>query len=137
MSRREVNGWIITEHESARPVFVSENLHLPGGVGRYTALFFRIPAARRIEIHHHAGATAQDRSKSLIAGSLIARSKAPALPWTRRRMKNGHNWFFTVTLGTPIDEAEEFERLRRGLLTDGAVDLEFHSLIDQIQELAP
>ncbi len=48
-------------------------------------------------------------------------------------MANGRNWYFYVILGKPIREAEEFERLRRGLHTDDSIELEFRSIVQQLE----
>lgn len=128
-TRKLRNGWTVVERESVSRVYVSSNDLLNSQSGRYTARFYRIPSTRTVEIYHFDGTTAEEQHKSLVAGVAIARGKMLPLPWKRLRMKNGRNWYFSVTLGSPINEAEEFERLRRGLHTDAAIDLEFEALV--------
>ena len=130
-TRKLRNGWTIVERESVSSVYVAAHDFINGRSGRYTARFYRIPSTRTVEIYHFVGTTAEEQNKSLIAGAAIANGKMMPLLWKRLRMKNGRNWYFSVTLGSPINEAEEFERLRRGLHTDAAIDLEFEAILQK------
>lgn len=129
------NGWTIEEYESASNLWLGPDLLGNSQLGRYTARFRRVPSQRTVRIFHFQGTTPSDRHKSLTSGSAIARGKVPPLPWTRKRMKNGRNWYFTVLLGEPIQVAEEFARMTSGLdlaNDESCVQEEFQRLMEEV-----
>ncbi len=130
------NGWVLAEYDDPElSVFVGKN-SLPGsGSGRFTFEVFHWPASHKVSVVHFQGSTAEERAHARRMGLAVALGRDLSwIPWDRRRKKDTQDWYFSAVLGEPINEAEEFERLRRGLLTDDAVDIEFSSIIIQNAE---
>lgn len=124
------NGWTLEEYTTElQKVYVKDDLTMPGTMGRFTVRFVRIPSSRTVRVIYLSGTSPEDNPWAPGVAAGIARGKNRALPWRRRRLSGTRRWYFTVVLGHRINEAEEFEKLRRGALTDDAVDLVFKSIV--------
>lgn len=120
------NGWNLEVSATAKRVYVAENMLGPG-MGRYFVQYHRIPSTKTVRVIIFAGSTSEERMKALRVGSAIARGQHGVFLWVRRRMRNGKNWYFRTTVGTPIREAEEFERLTEQI--SDPIERELQSII--------
>ena len=130
------NGWKVLEVDSTlTSVYIADDCISAGALrGRFHFRLLRVPYLREVKVMHFIGATPKERAFALKVGRAIASGQThKGFPWKRYRCKNGRNWYFAVVIGTLIREAEEFERLRRGLHTDDSIELEFRSIVQQLE----
>lgn len=136
------NGWIVREHHSTQQhVFFEEpvNPKEDNEIGRFVVRYNRRHHSKTLTVIHLIGSTQEEQKRSRgvalrWAGNparfplqgLWGRCRDPLYPGKR---------FYTITLGDPVDEASAFERLRCGLHTDDAVDLEFQSIVQRMSEV--
>lgn len=115
------NGWTLLEYDHETFAAYVCRAKGDGHLMRATEQITYVPSERVVKVLHFVGSTEHDReagwrtaARNARAGKMVTHRGC----WTRRRHKNGRAWKYTVSIGDPIDVAEEFEQIARHLEDD-------------------
>lgn len=137
--QRLPNGWLLVTMESEERVITAPSINT-NDLGRFVARLFRCPATRELRVVHLAGSTPAERLQSERSALKAARDRSRFFSgyWERfRRTKwsRGKN-VYGLLIGNPINEAEAFESITRGIQTDEDIEREFQSIIERFEVTA-
>ena len=132
------NGWAVRErHAMHETASVEPSANTKDNVlARFSVRYVRRHQQKFLTVVHLIGSTDEEQKKSLSTALRWAAKphRFPLQPyWSRHRdpLYKG-NYLYSIRMGGPINEAEAFEKLRRGLHTDDSIELEFQSIVHQI-----
>lgn len=130
------NGWTVNEY-----AHLTESVHTTtdatGSLAEFFAGVTEVAAVRTVELYHFVGATEEQQAASLSFAKNVTMGRCENYPWTHGDIghKGGRLAARWIDIGDFVDEVSSFEKLRRGLHTDEAVDLEFQSIVQRMSEV--